>query len=279
MKRKSKIPQMILIILFIVLAIITLFPIYFMVIASFKNTGSLFKDGLGMVFQFDNLIIDNYIYTLMTKSGVYLHWYWNSIVVMIASTAFSLLFSSMGGYALAAYRFRGQRFLFVLTMIVMMIPLEILLIPLYRMIINMHLINTKTGSILPFLVQPTAMFFFQQYVAGLDKDYMDAGRIDGCTEFGIFFRIMTPLMRPAFGAMTILLALRNWNAFLWPLIVFTTDESYTLPVGLASLISSYGNNYEMLIPGSVLALVPLIIIFLLNQNQFVEGLSAGGVKG
>ncbi len=279
MKAKNKVTQIMLIILFIVLAVITLFPIYFMAIASFKDTGSLFKDGLGMVFQFDNLIVDNYIYTLTTKSGVYLHWYWNSIIVMIASTVLSLLFSSMGGYALAAYRFRGQRILFVLIMIVMMIPLEILLIPLYRMIINMHLINTKAGAILPFLVQPTAMFFFQQFVAGLDKDYMDAGRMDGCTEFGIFFRIMTPLMRPAFGAMTILLALRNWNAFLWPLIVFTTDESYTLPVGLASLISSYGNNYEMLIPGAVLALVPLVVIFLLNQNQFVEGLSAGGVKG
>jgi arabinosaccharide transport system permease protein len=279
MKAKNKVTQIMLIILFIVLAVITLFPIYFMAIASFKDTGSLFKDGLGMVFQFDNLIVDNYIYTLTTKSGVYLHWYWNSIIVMIASTVLSLLFSSMGGYALAAYRFRGQRILFVLMMIVMMIPLEILLIPLYRMIINMHLINTKAGAILPFLVQPTAMFFFQQFVAGLDKDYMDAGRMDGCTEFGIFFRIMTPLMRPAFGAMTILLALRNWNAFLWPLIVFTTDESYTLPVGLASLISSYGNNYEMLIPGAVLALVPLVVIFLLNQNQFVEGLSAGGVKG
>ena len=279
MKAKNKVTQIMLIILFIVLAVITLFPIYFMAIASFKDTGSLFKDGLGMVFQFDNLIVDNYIYTLTTKSGVYLHWYWNSIIVMIASTVLSLLFSSMGGYALAAYRFRGQRILFVLMMIVMMIPLEILLIPLYRMIINMHLINTKAGAILPFLVQPTAMFFFQQFVAGLDKDYMDAGRLDGCTELGIFFRIMTPLMRPAFGAMTILLALRNWNAFLWPLIVFTTDESYTLPVGLASLISSYGNNYEMLIPGAVLALVPLVVIFLLNQNQFVEGLSAGGVKG
>ena len=108
---------------------------------------------------------------------------------------------------------------------------------------------------------------------------MDAARVDGCTEFGIYFKIMAPLMRPAFGAMTILLALRNWNAFLWPLIVFTTDRAYTLPVGLASLISSYGNNYEFLIPGAVCALIPLIIIFLLNQNQFVEGLSAGGVKG
>lgn len=256
-----------------------LFPIYFMVIASLKPTSELFKNGIEMVWNFDVLTLNNYIYTFTTKSGIYLKWYANSLIVMIASTGFSLLFSSMGGYALGVYRFRGRKILFVLTMIVMMIPLEILLIPLYKMIIGMNLINTKTGSILPFLIQPTAMFFFQQFSGGLDRDYMDAGRVDGCTEFGIYFRIMAPLMRPAFGAMTILLALRNWNAFLWPLIVFTTDSSYTLPVGLASLISSYGNNYEMLIPGSVCALLPLVVIFLLNQKQFVSGLSAGGVKG
>ena len=266
-------------ILFLLLAVVMLVPIYFMVIASLKPTSALFKNGIAMVWQFDNLSIQNYIYTVTTKSGIYLKWYGNSILVMAVSTVLSLFFSSMGGYALGAYKFKGKKFLFTLTMIVMMIPLEILLIPLYRMIINMKLINTKTGSILPFLIQPTAMFFFQQFVSGISKDYMDAARVDGCTEFGIYFKIMTPLMRPAFGAMTILLALRNWNAFLWPLIVFTTDSAYTLPVGLASLISSYGNNYEFLIPGAVCALIPLVIIFLFNQNQFVEGLSAGGVKG
>lgn len=266
-------------VVFVVLAIAMLFPIYFMVIASLKPTSALFKNGIAMVWQFNNLTIENYVYTFTTKSGIYLQWYANSIIVMAASTVFSLIFSSMGGYALGAYQFKGKKFLFVLTMIVMMIPLEILLIPLYKMIIGMKLINTKTGSILPFLLQPTAMFFFQQYVSGVSKDYMDAARMDGCTEFGVFFRVMVPLMRPAFGAMTILLALRNWNAFLWPLIVFTTESSYTLPVGLASLISAYGNNYEFLIPGAVMALIPLVIIFLLNQSQFVEGLSAGGVKG
>lgn len=266
-------------ILFAAAALVMMFPIYFMIIASFKPTSALFRNGIAMVYEFNNLTVDNYIYTFTTKSGIYLKWYANSLIVMAASTLLSLFFSSMGGYALGAYRFKGRKFLFFLTMIVMMIPLEILLIPLYRMIVGAGLLNTKSGSILPFLLQPTAMFFFQQFVSGLSKDYMDAARVDGCTEFGIYFRVMMPLMRPAFGAMTILLSLRNWNAFLWPLIVFTTESSYTLPVGLASLISSYGNNYELLIPGAVCALVPLVILFLLNQNQFVEGLSAGGVKG
>ena len=143
----------------------------------------------------------------------------------------------------------------------------------------MGLIDTKAGSIIPFVVQPTAMFFFQQYARSIDKGYMEAARVDGCTEFGIFSRIMVPIMKPAFGAMTILLALRNWNAFLWPMIVFSSESSYTLPVGLASLISSYGNNYQLLIPGAVLALLPLVIVFLLNQSQFVDGLTSGGIKG
>ncbi len=261
------------------MAVVALFPIYFMVIASFKNTSDLFRNGVRMAFEYHNLTLDNYAYTLTTKDGLYLTWYLNSIVVLVVSTVCSLGLSSICGYAIGAYDFKGKKLIFMLIMIVMMIPIEILLIPLYKMIINMGLIDTKAGSILPFVVQPTAIFFFQQYVSGMDRGYMEAARIDGCTEMGIFTRIMAPMMRPAFGAMLILLALRNWNAFLWPMIVFSSERSYTLPVGLASLISSYGNNYEMLIPGAVLAFVPLVVIFLTNQNQFVSGLTAGGIKG
>lgn len=277
--KKLKLSTTVTYVILIAMAFVALFPIYFMVIASFKDTSDLFRNGIRMIFEFHNLTLDNYLYTLTTKNYIYLIWYANSIVVLIASTAFSLVLSSLGGYAIGAYDFKGKNFVFVLTMVVMMIPIEILLIPLYRMIIDMKLIDTKTGSILPFVVQPTAMFFFQQYVRGMDRGYMEAARVDGCTELGIYVRIMIPMMKPAFGAMFILLACRNWNAFLWPMIVFSSETSYTLPVGLASLISSYGNNYEMLIPGAVLAFIPLIIIFLANQNQFVSGLTVGGIKG
>ena len=263
----------------VILSLITLFPIYFMVVSSFKDTQDLFKNGIKMVFEFDNLTIANYHYTLIDKGQLYLTWYMNSIIVLLVSTVCSLGLSSMSGYALGVYNFKGKNLSFLMMLIVMMIPLEILLIPLYRMVIGMGLIDTKAGSIIPFVVQPTAMFFFQQYSRSIDKGYMEAARVDGCTEFGIFARIMVPIMKPAFGAMTILLALRNWNAFLWPMIVFSSESSYTLPVGLASLISSYGNNYQLLIPGAVLALLPLVIIFLMNQSQFVDGLTPGGIKG
>lgn len=271
--------QIFLLVLFILIAIIFLFPIYYMLIASFKESSDLFKDGYHMIFQFDNLTFSNYVYTTTGENLTYLKWYWNSFFLMVVSTVLTLAFSSLSGYALGAYKFKGQKVAFVMVLIVMMMPLEIMIIPLYQMMIGINLIDTKTGSILPFMVAPTAMFFFRQYISGLDKGYMDAGRIDGCTEFGIFFKIMVPLMKPAFGAMTILLALRNWNAYLWPMIVFRSSDKFTLPVGLASLISSYGDNYAMLIPGSVLAFLPLIIIFLCNQKQFISGLTAGGIKG
>ena len=153
------------------------------------------------------------------------------------------------------------------------------MLPLYRLTVQMRIINTYWGIILPFMVSPLAIFFFRQYALGLAKDFMDAGRIDGCTEFGLYFKIMVPLMKPAFGAMTILLAMQNWNSFVWPLIVLRTNQNFTLPIGLSSLITPYGNNYDMLIAGSVFAIIPIVIVFLLNQRLFISGLSSGGIKG
>jgi arabinosaccharide transport system permease protein len=132
---------------------------------------------------------------------------------------------------------------------------------------------------LPFIVSPFAIFFFRQFVIGIPLDFVDAGRIDGLSEVGIFFRVMAPLMKPAFGAMAILSALQSWNNFLWPLIVMRTKKMFTLPVGLAGLLTPYGTNYDLLISGSLMATVPIIIVFFLFQRYFIAGLTAGGIKG
>lgn len=155
-----------LVLILILVSIVMLFPIYYMVMASLKDPSYLFKDGLAMVFQFDNLTFDNYIYTLTGENHVYLNWYWNSIVIMVMSTLFSLMFSALGGYGLAAYEFKGKKALFFIVMVVMIFPLEIMLLPLYKMVIKMGLINTKLGSVLPFLIAPTAIFFCFQFLYG-----------------------------------------------------------------------------------------------------------------
>lgn len=203
----------------------------------------------------------------------------NSILISAASIILCLFFSSMVGYALAVYEFKGNRFIFILVLLILMVPFEILMLPLYQLMIELQMIDTYLAVILPMMVAPIAVFFFRQYASGLPKDLMESARMDGCTEYGIFFRIMAPLMLPSFAAMAILQGLSSWNNFLWPLVVLRSNTMFTLPVGLATLLTPYGNNYDILIAGSVMTILPVVILFLFFQRYFIEGLTVGGVKG
>jgi arabinosaccharide transport system permease protein len=267
------------IVFFIIVSFIVLFPLYYMFMASFKSSKELFRNGMDFRILPSLLSLDNYKLLFSGKGNLYLYWYRNSLGITALHTVGSLFLSSLVGYGLGAYYFKGRNMIFTMVLFVMMVPLEILMLPLYKLIVGMGIINTYSGVVLPFMVSPMAIFFFRQFVGGISKDFMDAGRMDGCTEFGIFFKIMAPLMKPAFGAMGILLAMQNWNSFIWPLIVLRTNSMFTIPIGLSSLMTPYGNNYDMLIAGAVLAIIPIIILFLLNQKAFISGLATGGVKG
>jgi arabinosaccharide transport system permease protein len=265
---------------FIILAficIIFLAPFFFMLVSSFKPGRELISGGLTWKMNFDVMSLNNYK-ILFFQDNRYLLWYKSSLIIALLYTILSLLFSSLVGYGLAVYNFKGKNLLFLIVLLVMMVPLEILLLPLYKLMITLKLMDTYIGVVLPFAVSPFAIFFFRQYILGIPKDFIEAARIDGCSEFKIFFIIIAPLMKPAFGAMTILMAMTSWNSFVWPLIVLRSTEHLTLPVGLASLITPYGNNYDMLMPGAVMSVIPVAIIFLLNQRAFIEGLTAGGIK-
>ena len=213
------------------------------------------------------------------RDGIYWHWYKSSLIIMILQTAIGLVLSSMVGYGLAMYRFKGRNAVFTLVLILMMVPFEILLLPLYRMLIKVHLTDTYFGVILPYLVPPFMIFFFRQYVLGLPKELLEAARIDGCSDYGVFFRIMVPNMIPAYGAMTILSCMNSWNNLLWPLIVLNTNEKFTIPIGMGTTITPYGNAFDVLMPGAVMAVVPIIIVYLFAQKTFIAGLTSGSVKG
>ena len=213
------------------------------------------------------------------RDGIYWQWYKSSVIIMVLQTVIGLFFGSMVGYGLAMYNFKGRNLIFTLVLVVMMIPFEILLLPLYRMLIRAKLVDNYFGVILPYLVPPFMIFFFRQYVLGLPKELLEAGRIDGCTDYGVFFRIMVPIMIPAFGAMTILSGMNSWNNLLWPMIVLSTNEKFTIPIGMGTTITPYGNAYDVLMPGAVMAVVPIIIIYLCAQKTFIAGLTAGSVKG
>lgn len=160
-----------------------------------------------------------------------------------------------------------------------MIPFEILMLPLYQLMTTFRLIDTYTGIILPSIISASAVFFFRQYALGLPKELMDAARIDGANEYGIFFKIMLPLMTPSLAAMAILQGLFSWNNFVWPLLVIRSNSMFTLPVGLQTLLTPYENNYDVLISGSIMTIVPIVLLYVAFQRYFIAGLTAGGVKG
>ena len=263
---------------FLVVAGITLLPLALLAVASFRPGTELMRNGLNFNIDFATVSLNNYV-QLFNGSNPYFYWYRNSLVITIVKVSLTLFLSACVGYGFAMYDFKGKNLLFICVLVVMMIPTEILLLPLYRMTIAMNTIDTMWGIILPYIVAPMLVFFFRQYLSGIPRDFLDAARVDGCTEYGIFFRIMIPLMRPSFAAMGIYQGMQSWNSFLWPMIVMRTANKITLPVGLASLMTPYGNNYDILLAGSCFAIIPILILFVCFQSYFIDGMTAGGVKG
>ena len=212
-------------------------------------------------------------------NGLFFSWFKNSILITIIFTFLSITFSSMVGYGVAMYDFKGRKIILVLILSTMMIPVETLMIPLYNEMSQFQLLNSYMGVVLPFAVSGFTIYFFLQYAQTLSSDYMDAARIDGCGEVRIYLHIMAPLMKPAFTSMIILQATTSWNDFLWPLIVMSKNVNFTLTVGLQTYLSPYGNNYNLLFAGAVVSVIPIMILFFLCQKLFMEGMIMGGIKG
>jgi len=263
----------------VVVAALVLFPLYSLVVASFRSGRELMRFGLTLKFLIPERIGFGFYKELFyERGGIYTYWFRNSAAISALQTVTTVFFSSLVGYGLAVYRFKGRNFVFLLVLFVLMLPIEVLVLPLFRIIISLRIIDTYWGVIAPFIVSPFVVFFFRQYAIGIPKDFIDAARVDGMSEFGIYLKIMTPLMAPAFAAMAILQARQTWNDFFWPLIVLRSDKNLTLQIGLASLLTPYGSNYDLLLTGSVLATIPIIILFIFFQRYFISGLLAGGLK-
>lgn len=277
-RKKWKLSTIILLIVFIAISIFALFPLLAITLASFKPSQEIMRYGLNLKLQPEVLSFDNYAF-IFSGASDYFIWYKNSILITVVSTVLCLLLTCMVGYGLAVYDFKFKNLIFGMVLVIMMVPVEIIMLPLYKLTMSLGLMDTLVGAFLPFIVAPIPIFFFRQYASGLPRDLLDAARVDGSTELGIFFRVMMPLMLPAFSSMAILQALASWNNFLWPLIVLRSSEKLTLPIGLSTLLTPYGNNYDVLIAGSVLAIIPILIVFIFFQRYFIEGMTAGGVKG
>lgn len=280
MKRKEKhgkVYTVAMIILFSFLALLIIIPIYTIFLASFKPGGDLLQFGLNLNIDWDRMSFDNYI-LLFTGGHDYWIWFVNSLVLTVITVVATLLVSAFVGYGFAAYDFKGKNALFVVVLVILSVPFEVVMLPLYKQITTWGFMDSYVAIILPFVAHASTIFFFRQYLMGLQKSLLEAGRIDGATEYGIFFRLIMPIMRPAFAAMAILNGMNAWNNYLWPLLVIRSSNKYTLTLGLNTLISPYGDNYSLLVVGAFFSIIPIFILFLCFQQHFIEGMTAGAVK-
>lgn len=268
--------QWIQVLFFSVVAVILLAPFYWMAVSSFKPVSDIFS----LMFQFipERVTLDAYVELITEKP--FLRWYWNSVLMTTVHTLATLFICAMSGYALAKFKFRGSKVIFLTILASTMIPLHLKLIPLFLTLNAYGLINTYTGVVLPTLANSFGVFFMRQFMLSIDSNLLDAGRIDGASEFRLFINIMLPLSKPALGALGVLTSLSFWNDLIWPLIVMRTQDMFPLAVGLASLTSTYRPQYHVLMAGSLLSVLPFIIIFFFARRTFTSGLAISpGVKG
>ena len=264
--------------LFIVITVITLLPFVSILLASFRPGNEIMRKGLGLSVNLEEMSLDNYHTLFFGENQGYFSYYLNSLKYTFLQTALTLLFSSFVAYGFAMYDFKGKTLLFGLVLLMMTTAVEILMLPLFLEMQKIGLYGSLWAVILPQLTAPLPIFFFRQYLVGLPRDFLDAGRVDGCTEYGIFFRIILPLMKPSFAAMGIFVGMNSWNSFILPVLLLS-KENRTLPVFLETLLSPYKNYYDLLLVGAVFSVIPIVILFALFQRHFIAGMTAGGVKG
>ena len=203
----------------------------------------------------------------------------NSTFVAVTITVAQLLTSTMAGFAFARYEFPGRTVIFIVILSTLMIPFQVIMIPLFIMMARMGIVNTYAGLIVPALVTPFGIFLMRQFMLGVPKSLLEAARIDGAPEPYIYARIMLPLSKPAIAALTIFTFLAAWDDFLWPLIILNSKEKWTLPIAMSRFTEQYISQTHLQMAGAAVMFLPVLIIFLLMQRNFIEGVAMTGLKG
>lgn len=254
--------------------IIVVLPVIWIMLSSFKDPTELAARPPTLVPQ--RWAVENYQQALNTYN--FLTYFKNSIFVTSVATILTLTINSMAAFAFAKYNFRGRDGLFLLTLAMIMIPLQVILIPIYQVVSSLGLVNTYWGMIIPAAATPTGVFILRQYMLTIPDELLESARIDGAGEFRIFLRIILPLARPALAVVAIFSVMWRWNDFLWPLIVAQDQKLYTLPVALALLNGQLVVPYNVVLAMSVLSILPVLFMFVFLQRQIIQGISQTGLK-
>lgn len=203
----------------------------------------------------------------------------NSAFVALTITTCQLLTSTMAGFAFARYEFPGRTVIFIVILSTLMIPFQVIMIPLFIMMAKLGMVNTYWGMIVPAIVTPFGIFLMRQFMLSVPKSLLEAARIDGASEPFIYARIMLPLSKPAIAALTIFTFLSAWDDFLWPLIIINSKQKWTLPIAMSRFTEQYISQTHLQMAGAAVMFLPVLIVFLLMQRNFIEGVAMTGLKG
>lgn len=256
-------------------AVLTLTPLLWMVSASLMPAGQ--ANTYPPSFLPGAVTFEHYL-ALFTRLNL-ARYLFNSALLATAVTAISLLFNSMAGYAFAKFRFRGRDRLFRVVLAALVIPAQAAMLPLFLLLKELGMINTYGGVILPGMASIFGIFLTRQFALSIPGELLDAARIDGAGEFRIYWSVVLPLCRPVLITLAIFTFMAVWNDFMWPLIVLTDDVLHTLPVALAGLAGEHVQDTELMMAGSVLTILPVLLLFIFLQRYYIEGITMGSVKG
>ncbi len=259
----------------IMVSAITLIPFLWMVGASFMSTGG--ASTFPPRFIPERFTLEQYVF-LFERLNVG-RYFLNSLLLAVSVSIVSVIVNSMAGFAFAKFTFRGKRPLFVLLLSTMIIPGQVTMLPVFLLLKNMGLLNTYFGIIFPGMASIFGIFLINQYLKSVPDSLIEAARIDGANDFYIYWKIIVPLSMPVLVTLALFTFMGTWNDFLWPLIVMTREEMYTLPVALANLVGEHVQDPELMMAGSVITVIPVLIVFMMLQKYYIRGILIGSVKG
>lgn len=256
-------------------AVPMLLPFFWMILTAFKTQGEAIR--MPVVFFPSHWRLDSFldVFSRLPFGSAY----FNTVVSAVVTILAQMVMCSMAGYAFGRIKFPGRDIIFICSLSVLMIPSSFFILPQYLIIQKMGLLNTIPALFVPNLFSAFGTFLMRQFFMSLPQELEEAARLDGCTHFGIFWRVMLPLVKPGLTSLAIITLRLAWNDLMWPMVVNTSAKKMTLSAILANLTGQYGTQYPTLMAGSLMAVLPLVIVFALFQKQFIEGIALTGTKG
>lgn len=275
MKKKIGFGKGLLYTILTVYAIITIIPFLWALSSSFKTLEEIVSGAINLIPK--NFTLENYK-MIFIKQELFPRWLFNSIFIGVSVTGLNLIFNSMAGYALARLSFPGKKALFIIILAVLMIPGQVTLIPNYLILKELGWLNSYQGMIIPAMVNATFIFMMRQFFINFPKELEEAAELDGLGKFGTFFRIVLPMATPALAAQAIFVFMGSWNDFMKPLIILSSPELYTLPLGLNSFKGQYISYWNYIMAASMVFTLPVLIIYAFFNKYFMKGISFTGDK-